>query len=151
MLCKVHSNKTRRNSGLNLLSTSDKELVIIIGECHNIRSSWAWYCSWGTTDCFFLLQIPNYNTGVEIKWLVSKWGCANDPYSSSELSWVARDAAQHDEVEGFLRAPLAATLWLSGGKPVVVQNTIPVIILSSKRNQIFIIWWECQCFHFHFM
>jgi hypothetical protein len=31
---------------------------------------------------------------------------------SWELSWITKDAAQPDRVEGFLRAPLAATLWL---------------------------------------
>ena len=31
---------------------------------------------------------------------------------SCKLSWIAKDAAQGDRVEGFLRAPLAATLWL---------------------------------------
>jgi hypothetical protein len=29
-----------------------------------------------------------------------------------ELSWITKDAAQPDRVEGFLRVPLAATLWL---------------------------------------
>jgi hypothetical protein len=29
-----------------------------------------------------------------------------------DLSWITKDTAQPDRVEGFLRAPLAATLWL---------------------------------------
>jgi hypothetical protein len=31
---------------------------------------------------------------------------------SWELSWITKDAAQPDRVEGFLKAPVAATLWL---------------------------------------
>jgi hypothetical protein len=31
---------------------------------------------------------------------------------SWELSWITRDSARPDWVEGFLKAPLAATLWL---------------------------------------
>jgi hypothetical protein len=34
------------------------------------------------------------------------------PACSWELSWIAKDAAQPDRVEGLLRAPLAATLLL---------------------------------------
>ena len=42
------------------------------------------------------------------------WRCANH-YTCMQLSAElnsAKDAAEFDRVEGFLRAPLAATVWL---------------------------------------
>jgi hypothetical protein len=38
--------------------------------------------------------------------------CANHPYLQLRIRWIAKGAAQPDLVEGFLRAPLPATLWL---------------------------------------
>ena len=55
-----------------------------------------------------------FNTIFKQLGKVTMWRCANH-YTYMQLSAElnsAKDAAEFDRVEGFLRAPLAATVWL---------------------------------------
>ena len=68
--------------------------------------------------------------------------CANYPYTCSwELSWIAKDTAQRDEVEGFLKAPTAATYCSPSRstatmeEPVRVNLTHPVNIPCAGKPE----------------
>lgn len=45
-----------------LLSTSKKELIIMVGKGNSIGCSSTWYCRRAATYSLFLLKIPQYNT-----------------------------------------------------------------------------------------
>ncbi len=75
------------------------------------------------SSCFFLYsreqirQVENRLNGGVLIVLTCSW----------ELSWIAKDAAQRDRGEGFLKAPLAATSCLITEHSYTAKNSEPSV------------------------